>query len=247
MRHNRVFNYIPSTLFEIALRRPIQLDAIWLDIGREIEVFSTGRFDRVAAGPGIYAWFYPYRLTNDKKRSEFIAEIDYINEFDPKQEGGFRMTAEIERAWDTYFVELAKRTRRIMAENTKFEEIWLAIKENPDSLYEFRKELYKSSILGRPLYVGKAANLHTRIQTHLKGGRNDESSFARRFLAHLEAAARHSIQLKFGAKKIEDLLLVTIKTEYVVVKERPMHDRPEDLMEYILKSATKPHSACYDS
>jgi hypothetical protein len=213
----------------------VMLGNVRSDIGKELKVFADS-FDHVPEEPGIYAWFYPFRLTSEKTVVQFLTELDYINEFDPKREGGFSIEADAETAWDIYALKVARRTKRIETENRRFEEIWQEIKRDDASREEFRKELYKSSILGRPLYVGKASNLYVRIQQHLNG----KSGFANRFAAHVEAAKRAGLEVKFGARKIEDLLLVTIHTEKILASGQSNNNRPEDLMEHILKLATKP-------
>ena len=41
------------------------LNDVWRNLDREIGVVYRGRFENVPHEPGVYAWFYPLKITTD--------------------------------------------------------------------------------------------------------------------------------------------------------------------------------------
>jgi hypothetical protein len=178
------------------------LSDVWRDIGQEIGVYAGTRLDRVPSTPGVYAWFYPLRLTTHDV-ADLVDEVHKVLFFDPQTRGLPGRTSDFDFIWRRLHVEITETPKRWHTSSGRKEIVWQSIRDNPISLQALRRALLKSSILLPPLYVGKASNLYVRCWQHINGA--DGNTFHNRY--HAFASDK-----SLTCRNVEDLLFACIQT-----------------------------------
>ena len=98
-------------------------------------------------------------------------------------------------------------------------------KDDGGAFDELRRVLLQASLLMPPLYVGKAVDLRERCGAHI----DSRSGFAKRYETRAD-------ELGLRARRVRDLILVTMRTEAVGQET----DEAERLVEEILKLVARP-------
>ncbi len=203
----------------------MRLNDVWKKANEKIGFYTVDNFEKVPRGPGVYAWFYPLRVTT-KELNDFINQVNIVFNYDSYSRGKAEATANLEFTW-----EKIKIKAEVTTNNTKVLnhiETWNRLCES-ESFDEFRKIIMKSSIFLPPLYVGKTKNLYTRCYQHINGT-NSVNDFHTRFEKYLEKIENAT------AKRISDLLFVCITTGEIVGHNNDV----EGLIESIIQNLAKP-------
>lgn len=201
----------------------MRLNDVWKKANEQIGFYTKDNFENIPSLPGVYAWFYPLRITSDKL-SDFLKQVSFILNYDAVNAGLPSRTNEVIYNWEKLIIKI--ETANLDADYSRYENTWkkLCTTENFDT---FRKIILKSSIFLPPLYVGKTTNLNIRSFQHINGTAGN--SFHSRFETHAEKNDYVS------AKSVKDLLLVTLTTEEIICDEDT-----EGLIEFLLKIFSKP-------
>lgn len=199
------------------------LDDVWKTFNRSIGVHYTGRFSEVPPFPGVYAWFYPLRVTSHELET-FLEEVRSVHLFDASKNsiphaGGVSPFGWSKLDWR---VALGNREASLPAQ---VRATWRRLAEDEAAFDELRRVLLRASLLMPPLYVGKSVNLSVRSSAHLDG----RSAFANRY----ETRAK---EIGLRARRVRDLILVTLRTEAVGGET----DEAERLVEEVLKLVARP-------
>ena len=64
----------------------MRLNDVWLNVNKEIGFYTKETFERIPDGPGVYAWFYPLRITTEDPY-QFIREVNLILNYDSNVNG----------------------------------------------------------------------------------------------------------------------------------------------------------------
>jgi len=203
----------------------LRLNDIWRSVNEEIGFFTTETFKNISPSPGVYAWFYPLRIVT-KNLDEFINQVDVVLNYDCETKGIPKKNNFINFSWDSLHQQIEIKTKII--DLTAFKKVWDDIIKKENEFDELRKVIMRSSIFLPPLYVGKTNNLYKRCQEHINGNLKD-NNFHNRF-------EKYATDNNFAAKKVSDLLFVTIKTS----KNNQQKINTESLVEAILKYLSKP-------
>ena len=208
------------------------LNDVWRSINSEIGVFWKGRFDRVPAASGVYAWFYPLRIrTTDFQ--EFVTEIQTVMMYESNSSGPPEAHLVADFSWHHTEIDLRNicRARPLPSE---LESVWKGCCSDEELFKRLRRAVYKASILMPPLYIGKSSNLRSRCGQHLAG--TSQSGFCQRF----ESYARET---RARCHSVSDLIFVCSKTEAApppAAEETVRGDRIEEVVEEILKRMASP-------
>jgi hypothetical protein len=202
---------------------------VWRDIGREIEVYTGTRLQRVPAVEGVYAWFYPLLLTTYDLAS-LVKEVHQVMFFDPAVQGLPNRTVQMPFYWRNLDVSVREQPKHWGGFGGGKAQAWANICDNPDAFDSFRRSLLKASILLPPLYVGKATNLYVRCTQHVNGG--DGNTFHNRY-------ERFAARANLTAKQVRQLVFACIRTDTLPVAEGPQGVVAE-LLEDILKTLSRP-------
>jgi hypothetical protein len=199
------------------------LDDVWKTFQSNVGVYWRGRFDEVPPVAGVYAWFYPLRVTS-YDLTEFLDEMRRVHLFDARARSVPCTSGRSRLGWSQvqWNLHLTNPTSLIPR---SIEDAWQHAAANPECFDELRRVLLRSSLLMPPLYVGKAVNLRNRCSDHTSGS----SDFSSRFENHAE-------QVSFSARRVVDLLFVAMRTEQV--SERSADT--EALVEHVLKLIARP-------
>jgi hypothetical protein len=202
------------------------LNDVWRNINREIGIYWKGRFDQVPDVPGVYAWFYPLRITTSEL-AVFLGDIAKLFSFDAARNGLADGSAMLRFAWEEAGIDVKLRPTA-SALPADIIQIWNQVRTDPERFDRLRMVVMRGSLLMPPLYVGKARSLAVRCQQHLTGtGKND---FHERFQQYAAAA-------ELSARVVEDLVFACIQTGEAV--DNP-DEAIEGLVEEILKRACRP-------
>lgn len=185
----------------------------------EIGFYTEETFEDVPPVSGVYAWFYPLRITTHNL-GDFVAEVNKVFLYDSLKDDVPRRKDYFQFAWSQ--IQVALELKATNFEYGRFAELWQKLIQDEQAFDEFRKSIMKASILMPPLYVGKTINLSIRCGQHRADG-----SFHQRFERF---AKKHSLSVR----SISDLLFVCISTKAV------QNEQVEDLAEHILKNLAKP-------
>ena len=148
------------------------LNDVFRDLGSQIGVFWSGRFDKVPASPGVYAWFYPLRI-NSFNLTDFVDEVHRIQSFDAACKGQAVANLAHQFAWRTVFMDLKISPREFVIP-AGISRSWDRIVRDQERFERLRRMVLRSTILMPPLYVGKTSNLNTRCAEHIHGtGKGD--------------------------------------------------------------------------
>jgi hypothetical protein len=129
-----------------------------------------GDFSLVPESRGIYSWFYPIIIYEEDTYDSFMHRIRYFLNFSlDTMESSMWLTFSKENAWEKYKLNFHIEG----GDSDTIKKHWSMIKSDS----EFKKSVFESSFWNRPLYVGKAENLNSRINQH----QNGVSDFSKRF------------------------------------------------------------------
>ncbi len=203
----------------------MKLNDIWRNISLEIGFFTKETFESVPSSPGVYAWFYPLRITT-KDPKEFIQQVNLIFNYDSINAGKPIIKSDIIRNWRkfTQLLEVDYTNGNILS----FIKDWEKFTKVNESFDKLRTIIMKATIFMPPLYVGKASNLYNRCRQHLSGSLKND--FHKRYTGYAE-------RLNIKASSVSDLLFVCIKTNEIPSENE---ERLELLIEDILKTLSKP-------
>lgn len=197
------------------------------DIQNQSSVYYKGRFDDVPPLPGIYAWFYPLRITSNNL-DDFMKEIYSVYDFDSHVDGEPRQEASLRFAWDVVDVAARKRALHSQFSGAMYDS-FARIFANESELRVFRESLMRASLLMPPLYVGKTTNLAIRCRQHIADEQPGCGSFHARY-------TRHASEKKLTIQRVDDLLFSCIRTR----DDEHEVSAHEDLLEEIMKRAARP-------
>jgi hypothetical protein len=199
------------------------LDDVWKNLEHNIEIHWTGRFDEVPEAAGVYAWFYPLRVTS-LDLGDFIAEVRKVHLYDARTESPPKTNSRSRLGWSVLDWSAEFQSPEVDPP-WKMQQAWEKIAGDSSAFENLRRVLLTASLLMPPLYVGKAVDLRTRCHQHLSGA----SGFADRFERYADSAGFH-------ARRVQDLVFVAIRTEAIGTSE----DEAEKLVEEILKLVGRP-------
>jgi hypothetical protein len=201
------------------------LNDVWLNLNEELGVYFKGRFDRVPASPGVYAWFYPLRITSFDL-NVFLEDVGKVFTFDARINGPARLSFTDRICWEEVRLDMAINPANPPMPGAELE-VWKRVTANPEDFDRLRRVVMKGSLLMPPIYVGKARELNVRCQQHLAGS----SQFSQRFTAF-------AAQSGLAISRMEDLLFACIKTS----SDEGANDDSalEGILEEILKRVCRP-------
>lgn len=159
----------------------MRLNDIWRKVNKEIGFYTKETFDKVPTVPGVYAWFYPLRITT-KDPHAFIREVNTVLNYDASTEGKpiavLNEDKAIKFAWKTIDLNLELNFKKPNLDN--FISIWNEALKSEKTFHHLKRVVMKSSIIMPPLYVGKTTNLYVRCAQHINGndrGKNFHSRY----------------------------------------------------------------------
>lgn len=198
-----------------------------------VKYYTFENYTKIPSQSGVYAWFYPLRIKNSDMHS-FIEDVNKVNDFVTNQENQDCPTIDFSAGWNDYqFSNIHKP----IDEKKDFIKDWEmlyneAIKKGDfKEVNNIKKIIFLSSILMKPLYVGKSKNLNRRCQEHLSSNKTDSNSFRNRFC---EFALYKSLQ----CKRIDDLIFACIVT--TDFENNDQSTESEKMIERILINIIKP-------
>lgn len=205
------------------------LDDIWYRVNDSIGFYTRQNFDRIPALPGIYAWYYPLRVTT-RSLDHFLSDSHTVFEYDAEANAEASGSCEVNYSWTTHQVKLqSKPRRRQLSDHHKH--AWQQAFVEQEDTDVLRAVLMKATLFTRPLYVGKTQNLARRAHQHITG-ETDVNSFNRRFTEYARVK-------DLSKQDVADLLFVCIPTpETTQINETPTG--LEDLIEEIMKGLSRP-------
>lgn len=203
----------------------VRLNNVWNEMNQEIGFYTSENFHKVPDAPGVYAWFYPLRITTHDL-NQFLEEVDVILNYDSSCEGPPTSEFKVKANWEITNYKTEKYSKEARIES--YQAIWDEIGQTEDSFDELRKTIMISSIFLPPLYVGKTISLFTRCQQHIHGTGKD-NSFHNRYENY--ASKVGSINYR-----VSDLLFVCVKVKNEICRNA----RAEELIEAMLKFFAKP-------
>lgn len=199
------------------------LDDVWKTFHRSIGVHYTGRFGEVPPFPGVYAWFYPLRITS-YDIDAFLAEVRSVHLYDARRNAIPQAAGASPFGWSLLKWQVALENSEASLIHP-IRATWERLSEDAKAFDELRRVFLRASLLMPPLYVGKAVNLRDRCSAHV----DSRSGFAERY----ESRAK---DLGLRAGRVRDLILVTMRTEAVGGDT----DEAERLVEEVLKLVARP-------
>lgn len=211
---------------EGVIMNSIRLNDVWRNVNKEIGFYTNETFEAVPSSPGVYAWFYPLRITSENL-NDFIEEVQLVLNYDCRKQGKLWRETTIDIGWDELFQRIEFKVKKDIF-NSELTKIWSDTYQNRAEFDELRKVIMRASIFLPPLYVGKTKNLKTRCFQHING-RNDDNNFHTRF-------EKYAIKNNTNNRRVSDLLFVSIQTK----DESAQSTRTEELVELILKHLSKP-------
>ncbi len=193
----------------------------------EMGFYTMETFGKVPTKPGVYAWFYPLRI-HTKDIDEYVKTINLILDYDSTSLGNPESIKDLKFNWDILSIKATMSTKPV--DLTSYKLTWNNICSDDSNFKKLTETMMRASLFLPPLYVGKATNLNTRCQQHIKGvGSKDVNDFHNRF-------QDYSLKNKLPIKKISDLLFVCLKTN----ESNEESNRTEELVEALLKNFSKP-------
>ena len=208
----------------------MRLNDVWRNVNKEIGFYTKETFDSIPPSAGVYAWFYPLRVTTTDPLA-FLEEVNTILNYDAQKRDQPSRSENINFAWNYITLKLCLKYK--IPKFDSFIEIWNKVIQNEDRFDYLRQVIMKASIFMSPLYVGKASNLQRRCKEHING--NDKSN---NFNCRYTTFAK---QNGIRANKISDLLFTCIKIDDVLIEgEGGASENLESLVEEFLKYLAKP-------
>lgn len=212
---------------------------VFRNISDRIHVFQKTSWNNVPDRAGVYAWFYPIKVTSNNL-DDFLAEQRAVRNYDARYRGQPEAQANLPFAWENL-----RLTASIEPRTPNFPESarneWDQIVNDQEAFVEFRKTLLVSSLLMPPLYVGKTLSLMRRCAQHRGVGKHTESngSTANDFRSRFEGFACEHPDIK--TKRVEDLIMACVFTaETKSLDANSYQNEQHSLLEEILKTAARP-------
>jgi hypothetical protein len=210
----------------------MSLNDVWRNINQEIGIFWKGRWDEVPSGPGVYAWFYPLRISTYDLRV-FLDDVSRVMSFDARSNGVPSRALKARMTWEEIAIQL-----RIQPSPGKIpvdvEAVWSQVTADPLGFERLRRAVMRGSLFMPPLYVGKASSLSVRCHQHLAGSSNND--FHKRYRDFARTMA-------LRASEVNDLLFACIRTasdSALAAGSEDEDDAIEGVVEEILKRACRP-------
>jgi hypothetical protein len=204
------------------------LDDIWYSINSHIGFYTRQNFDRVPDSPGIYAWYYPLRVSS-RDIDTFVREVQTVLTYDAKSENIPEGDANIDFAWTRSELRL-----KIIPRGTKlsdeYRRIWELYAEDEGRFQFLRQVMMKATLLMPPLYVGKTVSLSRRLREHINGT-GEDNNFRMRF-------TRFSSRNNLPCREVSDLLFMSVRT--LESEEEERDHQLEALVEEIMKRLCRP-------
>lgn len=205
------------------------LSDVWRDPGRQINVYTGTRFERVPAVPGVYAWFYPLRLTHFELRP-LIEEVQKVLFFDAATNDFAERNTELSFVWRRIKLGIKELPEPWAPFGGYLGEAWEKVTADDAAFSAFRQALMKASIFLPPLYVGTASNLYVRCWQHINGARGN--TFHDRY-------ETFAAQQNLTAPLVRDLLFACIPIDAEAL-EIVSGGTTAELVEGVLKVLSRP-------
>lgn len=204
----------------------MSLNDVWRNVNQEVGIFWKSRWDDVPSGPGVYAWFYPLRIST-RDLNSFLHEVRTVLSFDAKCNGPAWVSLTAPFTWDTIDMEVRLGpSDPPIPSNVAL--LWDQVVADEVAFERMRRVVMRGSLFMPPLYVGKAQSLSTRCQQHRSGTASND--FHNRYQDFAE-------KMKLPAETVNDLLFACVRT----TNDSPAGDDAiEGIVEEILKRACRP-------
>ena len=204
----------------------MKVNDVWRSIDQHLSVYVKGNFDQIPESSGVYAWFYPLKMSTNSLE-DLVHEFRVVHSYDANSEGEFVGQSEIAFKWDKLLLDV-KLKPSFKELNSAIYEQWNETLQDQNKSLELRKSLMSASILMPPLYIGKSYNLRERCAQHLNNEK--EGCFKSRF----ETFAKSN---GLSSQSVRELIFVTILAGEN--KSKGYSDE-QSLIEEILKLVAKP-------
>jgi len=173
----------------------------------KVKYFTFENFSKIPSKPGVYAWFYPLRIKNSDLHS-FIEDLNKVNDFLTDKDNKYCSSVNFSAGWNDYqFSNIHEPLDKTKDFIKKWNELYEhAILSGDFKVVDSIKRLiFISSILMKPLYVGKSINLNRRCQEHLSNNKTNSNTFHNRF-------CEFALKKNLNCKRIDDLIFASIVT-----------------------------------
>ena len=208
------------------------LSDVWRDISKYISIYTSTNFDEIPPCPGIYAWFYPLKVSS-KNIEKLGIELSSILNYDSKLEGEQRNKAKINYNWKDIEVIASEEYKHSLP--PKAIKQWDNVVQDGDLFYKLRQLMLVSSILMPPLYIGKTNDLQRRCRDHRMGSNQEIGTFQSRF-EKFTREKKLINDVEFSTKSVDDLIFVCIRTDMLESENTDF----EELLEEIFKIYSRP-------
>lgn len=212
---------------------------VFRNISDRIHVFQKTSWSNVPDRAGVYAWFYPIKVTSNSL-DDFLAELRAVRNYDARHQGQPQAHAYLPFAWTNLSVTACIEPRASNFPDTARVE-WDQIVNDDDAFIEFRKTLLVSSLLMPPLYVGKTRSLMRRCAQHRGVGKHVDlnASNMNDFRSRFERFASDHDDIK--TNRVEDLIMACVfTTQDEKIDAGSDQNEKHGLLEEILKTAARP-------
>jgi len=210
----------------------MSLNDVWRHITQEIGIFWKERWDDVPTGPGVYAWFYPLRIST-YDLSDFLDDIAKVLSFDARSNGPASRALRARLTWEEIALQVRVDPPSIRIPKD-VAAVWSKVVADPSSFERLRRVVMRGSLLMPPLYVGKTGSLNVRCRQHLAG--TADNDFHTRY-------QDFALRVGLRAAQVNDLLFACIRTASDSLpggKIEGEEDPIEGIVEEILKRACRP-------
>lgn len=214
----------------------------WARPTGQLHIFTSLTKHEIPSAGGCYAWFLPLWILHD----DLGVLLEVVNRI-------FRYEQDPERKLEASFtwerVGLRVNRGATVSPQPASVDTWNRLLEENRGRSALERVLLEASLLMPPLYVGRARDLRTRYNQHVRGG-GDKNTFHNRFRDCLSRLGREMNDNRLeGALAVEDLLFVCVTDasrgddgSEGTASERSLLARPEveGLIEEILMTICRP-------
>jgi len=163
---------------------------LWQNVSDNIKFFTYKTRNSIPEESGLYAWYLPVHIwdNNISKTLDFFQKAML---YDSGVGGGGKNIGKSIReedltfTWDRISVVLEKKSS---ARRQNFES-WDRLQDNEEYYNLIKEAIMKSTILSRPLYVGRSKNIRNRYGQHVSG----RTKFYERFSQFVEEYNKNSL------------------------------------------------------